>query len=582
MPPTRKNRRLDSLRQVPLIAGLDHRYFIDKDGKDSRFNNLSRKERRKLATESKRIGREYERIVSQFSKSGAGFPVDTILRELCLEYTGRYARTGIFGQPVNFNYFEPFCKIGLIENTVAPFVAPATEYDHLFSIIDYLDYTTSSDKVDFELLTLMELPEGKVFHYTTNGHLADFTFLAPAGREFVVSGFSMVRHGHLIHWYLVGGEVLSALEWEEEHSDDAEFDLENISPNKRPFLEEAIEQEGKRQGPPVALEGTTAAVRTVVAGETNLITSRHEGRCFMSERQNSFRVICDDPDMLQPIRNASRREELINAMREQIEGAAVLWNLAEAMFQLPSYFAFRVQIQKSVLVASGRRLEGRAKGGRGVGGNYRRVSAIEVIDTAPAPVKAFTPPRYRIETRGFWRRLKNRENYGRGPNGERVRGKTWVKSSNEWRERPEGPRTIYIKSSVAAAKVTVREVVELVNSQANSEGNALTDSSYDGRVRGVLYVLRCTTMKDEVYKVGWTSRTAEERAKVLSTATGVPSSFVVVDIWPHENAEALEKNVHAILDPYRINESREFFQAEYTKISELIETEIRRIQDQAR
>ncbi len=233
-------------------------------------------------------------------------------------------------------------------------------------------------------------------------------------------------------------------------------------------------------------------------------------------------------------------------------------------------------------MASGRRLRGRAKGGRGVGGNYRRVSAIEVIDTAPAPVKVFTPPRYRIETQGFWRRLKNRENYGRGPNGERMRGKTWVKSSNEWRERPEGPRTIYIKSSVAAAKVTVREVVELVNSQANDEGNAVTDYSYDGRVRGVLYVLRCTTMKDEVYKVGWTSGTAEERAKVLSAATGVPSSFVVVDIWPHENAEALEKNVHAILDPYRINESREFFQAEYTKISELIETEIRRIQDQER
>ena len=143
----------------------------------------------------------------------------------------------------------------------------------------------------------------------------------------------------------LGGEVLSEQEWEEEHSDDVEFDIENISPNKRPFLEEVIEQEGKRQGPPVALEGTTTAIRTVVAGETNLITSRHEGRCCMSERQNSFRVICDDPDVLQPIRDASRREELINAMRTRIEGAAVLWNLAEAMFQLPSYFAFRVQIQ---------------------------------------------------------------------------------------------------------------------------------------------------------------------------------------------------------------------------------------------
>ena len=455
-------------------------------------------------------------------------------------------------------------------------------HDHLFSIIDYLDYTTSSDNADFELSTLMELPEGKVFHYTTNGHLNDFTFLTPAGREFVMSGFSMVRHGHLIHWYLIGGEVLSEQEWEEEHGNDIEFDIENVSPNKRPFLEEVIEQEGKKEGPPVALEGTTTAIRTVVAGETNLLTSRHEGRCCMLERQNSFRVTCDDPDVLQPIRDRSRREELINAMRERIERAAVLWNLAEAMFQLPSYFAFRVQVQRSVLVASGRRIKGRAKGGKGVGVNYRRVSAIEVVDTAPAVVKAFTPPRYQIETEGFWRRLKNRESYGRGPNGERVRGRTWVKSSHAWRERPDGPRTIYIKSSVAAAKVTVREIIELARREDSRNSNAHDPLLDDGGVRGVLYVLRCTTMKDEVYKVGWTSGTAEERARALSAATGVPSSFVVVGSWSHEDAEALEKNVHAILDPYRVNEGREFFQADYTKISELIEREIERIQDQAK
>ena len=290
MPWPPKARRLLTLNKVPLIAGLDHRHFVDKDGKDSRFKNLSRQERRKLAVETKRIGREYERIVRQFSKSGAGYPVDRLLRELCLEYTSRYARAGIFSQPVNFNYFEPFCEIGFIKDTIAPFVEPATEHDHLFSIIDYLDYTTSSDNVAFQLPTLMELAEGKIFHYTTNGHLSDFTFLTPAGREFVVSGFSMVRHGYLLHWYLVGGEVLSVQEWDEEISDNVELDIEDVSPNKRAFLEDIVKHNGKKQGAPVALEGTSTAIRTVVAGETNLTTSRHEGRCYMLERENSFNI----------------------------------------------------------------------------------------------------------------------------------------------------------------------------------------------------------------------------------------------------------------------------------------------------
>ena len=163
-----------------------------------------------------------------------------------------------------------------------------------------------------------------------------------------------------------------------------------------------------------------------------------------------------------------------------------------------------------------------------------------------------------------------------------MRGKTWVKSSNRWRERPFGPRTIYVKSSVAAARVTVREIVESTRGAMNAEAKARNSLLDHKEERGVLYVLRCITMKDEVYKVGWTSGTAEERARSLSAATGVPSSFVVVDYWPYKDAEALERNVHAVLDPYRINESREFFQANYAKIKGIIEGEIKRIDDNAR
>jgi hypothetical protein len=93
---------------------------------------------------------------------------------------------------------------------------------------------------------------------------------------------------------------------------------------------------------------------------------------------------------------------------------------------------------------------------------------------------------------------------------------------------------------------------------------------------GILYVLRCTIMKEEVYKVGWTSGSAEARAEQISSATGVPTSFVVVDAWEHQDAEALEKNVHMMLDPYRLNDRREFFQANYHTIKKIIEAEIQR------
>ena len=581
MPPT-TTKRLSKLQEVPLLAALDHRHFMDDEGNDRRLQALSRHDRRKLAVESKRIKREYERLIRQFSKSGAGYPVDNLLRELCLEYTHRYASAGLFSQTVNFNYFEPFCNIDLVKDSFAPYAEPALEYHHLFSIIDYLDHTTSDIAV-FELTKLKDIPEGRVFHFTTNGDLTDFTFLTPEGREFVVSGFSMVRHDYLLHWYLVGGELLSEQEWEEKTAADFAVDSETTSPYKQAFLEQCVTQEGKIMGAPVALEGTKTAIRTVIAGETNLESGKHEGRCYMSEREDSFLVLCDDPDVFELISNQSEREKSIDLMRERVESAAVLWNLAEAMFQLPSYFAFKIPIKKSVLAAASRPIKTTPKGGRGVGRvNYRRVSAIEVVQKVTPMVTAYTPPHYQVETEGFWRRLAKPESVGRDRNGEAVRGRTWIRSSNKWRERPDGPRTIYVKSSVAAAKVAVNEVIEKVNEMENVAPNLPFDSLREEDVSGVLYVLRCTAMKDGVYKVGWTSGTAEDRARKLSAATGVPSSFVVVDYWRHRDPKALETCVHAVLDPYRIYEGREFFQADYGTIKRLIETEIDRIDRHSR
>ena len=64
--------------------------------------------------------------------------------------------------------------------------------------------------------------------------------------------------------------------------------------------------------------------------------------------------------------------------------------------------------------------------------------------------------------------------------------------------------------------------------------------------------------------------------KELSADTGVPSSFAVVASWKHADPEGLEKGVHAMLAPYRINEAREFFQVSYATIKSIIEAEIAR------
>ncbi|MFK5891806.1 MAG: GIY-YIG nuclease family protein [Pseudomonadota bacterium] len=568
-----RKKRLSVLSHVPSIAAIDHRLLLYKDGKHPLLSQLPRKERRKLEAQSKKMVKKYSSILKTTQRSGAGFPVDKLLRSFAIEYTHRYASSGLENQPISFNYIESFCDIRLIKNSFAPYAVPIKEVDHLFNITDYFDYLTSDKTDNFDLASLMDLPEGKALHFTANGDVLDFSFLNAEGREFVISGFSMVRRSNLLHWYLLGGEIITDDEWALRKMEQGKFELKNMNPLKRAFLSESMDEHGYNMGAPIALEGTDTAIRTVIAGEINLITNKYQGRCLMIETEHSFSVITDDPEMFDQIRDNDDRRNMINIMKERIANAAVMWDLVGSMFQLPSYFAYKVKIKKDVAIAAGRRVRKiKSKGGRGIDGNYNIVSAIDIIDSDSPVIRPVMPPHYKTETEGHWRRLPHGTT-GRGPDGSDELNRTWVKSKSKWRESNKKSRIIYVKSTVKAAEL---KAIEYEKAAQAYSANIITDDVGIKPEYGELYVLRCTVMKDQLYKVGWTSGSSQSRAEQLSSATGVPTSFVVVDCWKHKDAEALEKSVHAMLEPYRVNDRREFFQVNYRSIKKIIEAEIQR------
>lgn len=78
-------------------------------------------------------------------------------------------------------------------------------------------------------------------------------------------------------------------------------------------------------------------------------------------------------------------------------------------------------------------------------------------------------------------------------------------------------------------------------------------------IMGCVYILKNPAMPDLI-KIGYTTRTAEDRAKELyEGALGVPKPFVVVHINDCEEPQELEATVHKRLAEYRINKNREFF-----------------------
>ena len=139
-----KQKRLSAVAQMPPISRVDHRLHLDKDGNHP-LSKLPRSQRRRLAAKAKKLGAKYNSLKTMIKRSGAGFPVDKLLRELAIEYTHRFATSGTYTQPISFNYFESFCNIRLIKNSTAPYAEPTSEFDHLFNLTDYFDYITSDE-----------------------------------------------------------------------------------------------------------------------------------------------------------------------------------------------------------------------------------------------------------------------------------------------------------------------------------------------------------------------------------------------------------------------------------------------------
>ncbi|QYI99536.1 GIY-YIG nuclease family protein [Thalassovita mediterranea] len=557
-----QNKRLSLLSRVPHEARLDHRLISGE--MEKRHAGMSRSERRKLEKDARRLTQAYKQIIERNFKSGAGYPVDALLRHFVNEYTNRYASSGLYTQPVSFNYIEPFCKIDFIERSIAPFASPLKELNHLFSFADFFDFITSSDVKIANFEELGKLQEDIVFHFTANGSVLDFSVRNDEGREFLFAGFSFVRRGNSLHWYMLGGEVLSDEEWKERCGEGApEMDLENTPPWKIGLVNE-IANERKTAGDPLPLEGTTTAMRTIIAGEIDLISQKILGRCHMIETEHTFMMRSDDPIIFDYIKDEEARQAFIEENMQAINSAKAMWDLSKALFALPQYFKHRLKVQERILVERGQKKQSfTSKGGKGLKHQFKTVTAVEFVSDDGIVSSKIDVPHFMVETEGHWRRLKA-SSIGTGPNGESVTGRTWVKARNTWRDEVDQENVVYVKSLISSAQKDIQELVEA------------PEGDFDPAASGVVYVMRNPAMEEGIYKVGWTSGTAINRARELSAATGVAIPFYVVKSWVHDNPEGLETAVHAALLAYRVNNRREYFKAPLETIVAIVNAEIAR------
>ena len=95
---------------------------------------------------------------------------------------------------------------------------------------------------------------------------------------------------------------------------------------------------------------------------------------------------------------------------------------------------------------------------------------------------------------------------------------------------------------------------------------------YEKNVKGYVYILSNPDYKDDLYKIGMTTRKPEERAwELFREATGVPSPFIVKYERPVTNCHAAEDAIHVRLQNFRNNEYREFFKITFDDAKKILD-----------
>jgi predicted transport protein len=87
---------------------------------------------------------------------------------------------------------------------------------------------------------------------------------------------------------------------------------------------------------------------------------------------------------------------------------------------------------------------------------------------------------------------------------------------------------------------------------------------------GYIYVLFNPSFRRDLFKIGKTTKTPEERAREISLATGVPRDFEVIYEERVNDCDTAERLIHQRLNKHRSSSNREFFELPLKEIIRVV------------
>jgi hypothetical protein len=427
-------------------------------GSDGQLDQRQRKAALKLLQEDKK---RVDNMLAADQLSGAGYPMDQQLRRILQMANDDSIRGSDYPLRNLWDVFRGFvlreeCAIGTI-------LRLRPERDHAFDANDFFAFASDPAIKDATVAKMQSLPEGVIHNYSILTDPKDVVFEQEDGDPIILLGIALIRHGNHLYWQSSGGYVVDLPEVTAARRAELARDEQKIrsaNPNSSDQVIRDILNPTAR-----SLPGAPDVWDCSTFGMFDLSTQSHEIRASTRDWTISQAVFTDQFEErladLYEVDEAARR--LVDKAMAQIERDKLLFEVAEVAFALPAYFAARVQFVKKQEMKTqlanpkDQRAKYALKAPPVMRVQTRLVSTLDYGSTGGSKPKSFTPPRFRVEVDGYYRRLSP-DGRGFDKDGNALTGMTWVTKHARWKDRPFRIGVVRVKSAITSALRRVKNI----------------------------------------------------------------------------------------------------------------------------
>ena len=460
---------------------------------------------------------------------------ENTLRYYLMEFASRFLQYGPKSFPTSFNPLEPFF---VFNHHISIIQLHPEEESYGVSLIDFLDFVTEKsfdlNKVDF----FENIPENVIYHFSFSTGFDEINF-SNNGKTFLISGLSLVRQGDEASILMQAGESYDKKEADEYFKKNTRSSIEqSLNPSKKAL---GRHLENKEEPKVVNFKEKQDLWAHNVAILFDLKNKSTDIRFVARDENLSFKIFSDDFDAIFLSQEELSKEEIKEYYENhlnELKNYDAVFDFAKYCLALP-YYVFENE-QRIVDVTYETQLNTVIKS---------PISKRE-FSTVPPEFKVFAKPIYYLESKeqtvinstelndesfkveksGYWKRLGIDEE-GFDKRGKKIIGKTWVERNDIFYSTLKG--------------VTKVQQVEVFNQE-----NA-----------GYVYIMRQPIHEENIFKIGLTRRSSEERSKELSNTSSADKFFIINSYHTKDCIEA-EKQIHRELENYRLTSRREFFRCD--------------------